>query len=117
MCKYIALATMLLWTTIAAHSQDNAPTSASTPTVPSQAETSKLDVHMGGGPATPLSPTSNYAGIGGNFQVGAGYKLDRHNSIVGEFFWQGLPVNRNAVLPLLPSLGLAPNVKFRNNLY
>lgn len=69
--------------------------------VPSQADESKLDVHIGGGPATPLNPTARFAGLDANFQVGAGYKINLHNSIVGEFFWQGLPANRGALLPLI----------------
>ena len=53
--------------------------------------------NVGGGVSTPLNPTTRYAGISGNFATGAGYNFDRHNSIIGEFMWSGLPPNINVI--------------------
>jgi hypothetical protein len=76
---------------------------------PSQASLSKLDIHIGGGPATPLNPTARFAGVSANFQFGAGYKINRHSSVVGEFLWQGLPPNRSVLAQLIQSAA-TPNV-------
>jgi Outer membrane protein beta-barrel domain len=56
-------------------------------------EGSKVAFNIGGGVTTPLNPTANYVGLSGNFDVGAGYNLDKKNSIIGEFMWNGLPPN------------------------
>ena len=48
----------------------------------------------------PLNPTGAYAGLSGNFVVGAGYKLDKNDAIVGEFLWSGLPSNRLVIDPV-----------------
>lgn len=86
--------------------------------VPSEADKSKLDFHVGGGPATPLNPTARYAGVGANVQLGAGYKINLHNSIVGEFFWQGLPSTRAALLPLVEAaVGSNSNFSHSVNVY
>jgi hypothetical protein len=60
---------------------------------------SKLAFNIGGGVSTPLSPTSNFAGVSGNFAVGAGYNIDKANSIIGEFAWNGLPPNITTLHP------------------
>jgi hypothetical protein len=65
-----------------------------------KAENSLVNFHIGGGFGIPLNPTARFAGLSGSFQVGAGYNLTKHNSLVGEFSWMGLPPNRNALLPL-----------------
>jgi hypothetical protein len=52
---------------------------------------SKGNFNIGGGVSTPLNPTANYAGVSGNFVAGGGYNLDKHNAIIGEFMWNGLP--------------------------
>ena len=54
---------------------------------------SRFAFDIGGGVNTPLNPTSQYVGIGGNFTTAAGYNLDKHSSILGEFMWAGLPPN------------------------
>jgi hypothetical protein len=53
----------------------------------------RLTFNFGGGISTPLNPTGAYTGISGNFNVGAGYKIDNKNSISGEFLYSGLPTN------------------------
>jgi hypothetical protein len=58
-------------------------------TVPLQGQ-SRLAFNIGGGVSTPLNPTGNYTGVSANFDVGAGYNLDKKNSISGEFLWSGL---------------------------
>lgn len=66
---------------------------------------SKFAFNIGGGVSTPLSPSSNYAGISGNFDVGAGYNIDKANSIIGEFSWNGLPPNVRMLHPVLSPFG------------
>src|SRR5207247_1094192 len=61
---------------------------------------SRLNLNFGGGVSTPLNPTGQYAGVNGNFVFGAGYNFDAHNSILGEFLWNGLPPNRFALHPI-----------------
>ena len=73
-------------------------------------EQPEFTAFFGGGIGTPLNPTSNFAGLSGTFEAGAGYNLDRHQSIVGQFMWQGLPPNRRALLPL-------STINVSNNLY
>ena len=71
--------------------------------VPLQGQ-SKLAFNLGGGVSTPLNPTGNYTGVSANFNVGAGYNLDKKNSITGEFLWSGLPPSVFTVHPVdLPS--------------
>jgi len=53
----------------------------------------KLSFHTGGGVSSALNPTSQYTGLSGAFSVGAGYNLDKKNTILGEFIWAGLPPN------------------------
>ncbi len=64
-------------------------------TIPIQAqnqnEEGKLNFSMGGGLSVPVNPTAKYAGVGGSFLGGGGYNINQHNSIVGQFMWDGLP--------------------------
>src|SRR4051812_25088560 len=60
----------------------------------------KLTFGLGGGVSTPLNPTGAYAGLSGNFNVGAGYRIDQKNSITGEFLWSGLPPNTFTLHPI-----------------
>jgi hypothetical protein len=53
----------------------------------------KFNFNIGGGVSTPLNPTAQFAGVSGNFVSGAGYNIDKRNSIIGEFMWSGLPPN------------------------
>jgi hypothetical protein len=74
-------------------------------TLSGQAQSSSpFNLHIGGGVGVPLNPTSNFAGISGTFQVGAGPNFGPHSSIVGEFMWQGLPPTRNTLLPVVNAL-------------
>uniref|UniRef100_Q01YP2 Uncharacterized protein n=1 Tax=Solibacter usitatus (strain Ellin6076) TaxID=234267 RepID=Q01YP2_SOLUE len=63
---------------------------------------SKFNFNIGGGVMTPINPTANYVGLSGNFAVGAGYNINKGNSIIGEFQWNGLPPNQVLQLPGLP---------------
>ncbi len=60
-----------------------------------------LNVALGGGLSVPLNPTANYAGVGGNFLASGGYNIDRHNAIVGQFLWAGLPPSVGALAQLV----------------
>ena len=64
------------------------------------AQDSKINSNLGMGVSTPLNPTAQFAGASVNAVVGVGYNIDRHNSVVGQFMWSGLPANRNAFLPI-----------------
>jgi hypothetical protein len=75
-------------------------------------------MHIGGGIGVPLSGTSDFAGISGVFQIGAGPNLGRRSSIVGEFMWHGLSANRNALIPIVNPLGSVPDtISTSSNLY
>jgi len=63
---------------------------------------SKFNFNIGGGIMTPLNPTADFVGLGGNFAVGAGYNVNKRNSIIGEFQWNGLPPNQRFQLPGFP---------------
>jgi hypothetical protein len=82
-----------------------------------QEQGSPFNLHIGGGIGTPLNPTANFAGVSGAFQVGGGPNITTHNSIVGEFMWQGLPGNRTALQALsnLTCVGVNPLVTTTGN--
>lgn len=86
-----------------ARAQDSSATPLPDPPMPN-AENSPFNFHIGGGFGVPLNPTANYAGLSGTFQVGAGPNLNKHNSLFGEFLWQGLPATRTALLPIIDTL-------------
>jgi hypothetical protein len=68
-------------------------------TIPAYGQ-SKLMFNLGGGVSTPLNPTGAYTGVSGNFNVGAGYSIDKKNSISGEFMWSGLPTSVFVLHPI-----------------
>jgi hypothetical protein len=89
--------------------------------VPGYAQDShSFNWHIGGGIGVPLGTTSQFVGISGTFQSGAGPNLSQHSSIVGEFLWQGLPptpkVLAVVVNPLIAA-GLPNSVSTSTNLY
>jgi hypothetical protein len=61
--------------------------------------------NIGGGVTTPLNPTANYVGVSGNFSTGAGYNIDKHNSIIGEFMWNGMPPSLSVFHPVNAPFG------------
>ena len=63
-------------------------------------EEGKLNFITGGGLSVPLNPAAHYAGVGGSFLGGGGYNIDQHNSIVGQFMWNGLPPSVGAIAQL-----------------
>jgi Outer membrane protein beta-barrel domain len=65
----------------------------------------KFNFNAGGGISTPLNPTGSYAGVSGNFVAGAGYNIDKHNAIIGEFMWSGLPTNLFVLHPVNAPFG------------
>ena len=67
--------------------------------VPLRAQ-SKLNFNIGGGISTPLNPTGAYTGVSGNFNLGAGYNINKKNTITGEFMWSGLPPSVFTIHPL-----------------
>ena len=73
--------------------------------IPLFAENDTFTFNMGGGISTPLNPTGQYAGTSGNFETGAGYKINRHSAIIGEFMWSGLPPNLFVLHPVSAPFG------------
>ena len=67
-----------------------------------QNEEGTLNFSMGGGMSVPVNPTAKYAGVGGNFVGGGGYNIDKHNAIIGQFMWAGLP--HTALSPALNAI-------------
>ncbi len=61
---------------------------------------SKLNTNLGMGLTVPLNPTAQIVGSSINVVVGAGYNFNRHHSLVGQFMWAGLPVNRETFRPI-----------------
>ena len=61
----------------------------------------------------------------GAFQVGVGPNLSKHNSVFGEFMWQGLPASRKALSAIVKSPNVNPlivsnpvnNLSTSSNLY
>ena len=66
----------------------------------SRAQDSKITTNLGAGVSVPLNPTASLAGVNANAVVGVGYNIDRHNSIIGQFMWAGLPPNHDAFGPI-----------------
>jgi hypothetical protein len=60
----------------------------------------KLNTNLGMGMTVPLNPTARLTGSSVNVVVGAGYNFDRHHSLVGQFMWNGLPPNKDAMRPI-----------------
>jgi outer membrane protein with beta-barrel domain len=58
---------------------------------PIWAQEGKLNFNLGGGVGVPLNPTADYAGVGGNFVIGAGYNVNKNNAFIGQYMWHGLP--------------------------
>jgi hypothetical protein len=61
---------------------------------------SKVNTNLGMGFGIPLNPTAPFVGTGLNVVVGAGYNFTGHHSLVGQFMWDALPPNLNALRPI-----------------
>jgi hypothetical protein len=67
---------------------------------PLQAQNSELQLlnyNVGGGLSVPLNPTARYLGVNGNAGTGIGANFNKHNSIEGDFMWNGLSPTRDLV--------------------
>ena len=65
-----------------------------------EAQESRLNTNLGVGMNVPLNPTAQVIGSSLNVVVGAGYNFSKHHSLVGQFMWAGLPIKREAFLPI-----------------
>ena len=67
----------------------------------------KLNTNLGMGMTVPLNPTAALIGSSIDVVIGAGYNFNRHHSMVGQFMWAGLPVQRMRSGPsiILPRRG------------
>jgi hypothetical protein len=81
-----------------------------------RAQDSKINSNLGMGVSVPLNPTASFVGASVNAVVGVGYNINRHNSLVGQFMWSGLPANRDALFPVRAVLG-TNNVSSTSNLF
>ena len=66
---------------------------------PLHAEDSELQLlnfNVGGGLTVPLNPTARYLGVNGNAGSGMGVNFNKHNSIEGDFMWNGLSPTRQS---------------------
>jgi hypothetical protein len=59
--------------------------------MPASAQMDRFNFSVGGGVGVPLNPTADFAGVGGNLIFGAGYNIDEHNAVIGQYMWHGLP--------------------------
>lgn len=60
----------------------------------------RLNFNIGGGISAPLNPLGAYAGVSGNFSLGAGYNINKSDSLIGQFMWSGLPPNAFVLHPV-----------------
>ena len=65
-----------------------------------EAQESKITTNLGVGMNVPLNPTAQVIGSSLNVVVGAGYNFNKYHSLVGQFMWAGLPIKREAFLPI-----------------
>ena len=65
-----------------------------------QTEEGEFNFSAGGGLWVPLNPTAKCAGVGGSSVGGGGYYIDKHDSIVGQFMWDGLLPSVGAIAQL-----------------
>jgi hypothetical protein len=68
--------------------------------LPLQAQDSEVQLfnfNVGGGLSVPLNPTGRYLGVNGNAGSGVGVNFNKHNSLEGDFMWNGLSPARNLV--------------------
>jgi len=68
-------------------------------------ELGRLALNIGGGISAPQGQTGKYAGLSGNFSAGAGYNINKRSSIIGEFFWSGLPPSISVLHPINAPVG------------
>jgi hypothetical protein len=85
-------------------------------------EEGKFNFSAGGGLTIPLNPAATFSGVGGAFLGSAGYNLNRHSSLLGQFMWNGLPPNVGAKAQLfgvgasVNLYSITANYKFRGNM-
>lgn len=70
------------------------------PAQESSDHTGPLNFNIGGGVGFPLGTTSDFAGNGANFVVGAGPNFGRFFGLSGEFMWNNLPIKSNVLRAL-----------------
>ena len=81
-----------------------------------RAQDSKITTNAGMGLTVPLSSTGRLVGSSLNAVVGVGYNVNQYHSLVGQFMWAGLPVDKQSFRPvqLIPNTN---DVKGSSNLY
>ena len=77
---------------------------------------SKITTNLGMGFTVPLNPTGQLIGSSVNVNAGIGYNITKRNSIIGQFMWAGLPVNKDAFNPIWIVAG-ARDISGSSNLF
>jgi Outer membrane protein beta-barrel domain len=81
-----------------------------------QAQDSKINTNLGMGMTVPLNPTAQIVGSSVDVVVGAGYNFNKHHSLVGQFMWAGIPVNKDAMRPIY-LIANTQNISGSSNLF
>jgi hypothetical protein len=81
-----------------------------------RAQDSKINTNLGIGMTVPLNPTAQIVGSSVNVVVGAGYNFNKHHSLVGQFMWAGIPVNKDALRPIY-LIAATQNISGSSNLF
>ena len=79
-------------------------------------EDSKLNTNLAMSFSVPLNPIAKFTNFGWGTTVGAGYNLNRHNAIIGEFLWNRLYATPEVLAPVRLALNSA-DVNGHANLY
>jgi hypothetical protein len=79
-------------------------------------EDSKLNTNLAMTFSVPLNPIAQFTNIGWGTTVGAGYNLNSHNAIIGEFLWNHMYPTPEVLAPIRLALGSA-DVNGHSNIY
>ena len=64
-------------------------------------EDSKLNTNLGVSMINPLNPSAKFLSIGWGLVAGAGYNLNKRNSVIGEIMWNRIYPTDGALAPLV----------------
>ena len=76
----------------------------------------KVNTNLGMPLSVPLNPAGRFVNLGLGIDVGAGYNFTRSHAVVGEFMWNGLFTNNDALAPIRVALQ-NPNISGSGNLF
>lgn len=79
-------------------------------------EDSKLNTNLAVNFSAPLNPIAQFTNVGWGATAGAGYTINSHHALIGEFMWNRLYATSAAIAPVRAALN-SPNVNGHGNLY